>query len=63
MVEALLTFLIVLLVVGFIVWLACLLIDRAPIDATFKQVGKAVVILVGVIILVLRLIPLLSSLA
>lgn len=63
MIESLLLFLVWLLVVGFIVWVALLLMDRAPIDATFKQIGKGVIILVAIIVLIWRLIPLLSGLA
>lgn len=62
MVESLLLFLVWLLVVGFVVWVVLLLLDRAPIDATFKQVGKGVVVLIAIIILIWKLIPMISSL-
>jgi hypothetical protein len=61
-VSALLGLVIWLLVVGLILWIVTLVIDRVPMDATFKQVAKAIVLVIGLIILLLQVIPLVSSL-
>lgn len=61
-VSALLGLVIWLLVVGLILWIVTLVIDRVPMDATFKQVAKAIVVVIGLIILLLQVIPLVSSL-
>lgn len=60
-VSALLGLVIWLLVVGLIIWIVTLVIDRVPMDATFKQVAKGVVLVIGVIILLLQVIPLVAS--
>lgn len=61
-VSALLTLVIWLLVVGLILWIVTLVIDRVPMDATYKQVAKAIILVVGLIILLLQVIPMLSAL-
>ena len=62
MAESLVMFLIWLIVVGFIVWVVLLVLDRIPLDATYKQVAKGVVLVVALIILLLKLIPFLTGL-
>lgn len=59
--SALLMLVIWLIVVGLIVWIVTLVIDRVPMDATYKQVAKAVVLVIGLIILLLKVIPMISS--
>jgi hypothetical protein len=61
-ISALLGLVIWLLIVGLVLWVILLVIDRVPMEATFKQVAKGVVIVVGVIILLLQVIPLLEGL-
>lgn len=62
MVASLITLLIWLIVVGFIVWVILLILDRVPFDATYKQVAKGVVLVVALIILLLKLVPFVSGL-
>ncbi len=62
MIASLLTLLIWLIVVGFIVWVILLILDRVPFDPTYKQVAKGVVLVVALIILLLKLVPFVSGL-
>jgi hypothetical protein len=60
MIEALITFVIYLVVVGLILWLLIYLIDNLPLPPQFKMVGRTVIMVVGVIILILMLLSLLG---
>lgn len=63
MIESLVMFLIWLIVVGFIVWVVLLVLDRVPFDETYKQVAKGVVLVVALIVLLLKALPFISGLA
>lgn len=62
MMTSLLSLVIWILIVGLVVWVIMLVIDRVPMDATFKQVAKAVVLVIAVIALLLQLFPLINAL-
>lgn len=63
MAASLLTLLIWLIVVGFVVWVVLLVLDRVPFDATFRQVAKGLVIVVALVVLLLKVLPFLTGLA
>lgn len=50
----LISLLILILVGGLIVWLALYLIDMLPLQPPFKQVAKAIVILIALLVLLQR---------
>jgi hypothetical protein len=63
MLSSLISLVIYMLIVGLVIWVILLVIDRVPMEATFKQVAKGVVIVIGLIILLLQVIPMLESVA
>lgn len=50
--EALIGLVITLIIVGAILWLLVYLVDHLPMVASFPQVAKAIILLVGVLILI-----------
>jgi len=60
MIETLINLLIVIIVVAIVAGVIIWLIDMLPIDARYKQVARALVALVAVLILLARALPLLG---
>ncbi len=60
MIEALIGLLIVILVVGIVAAVIVYCVDLLPIDATFKQVARVLVLLIAVLIILFRAFPLLG---
>lgn len=63
MIEALVALAIIAVVVGFISYVLFLLVARIPMDATFKQIAQAAIIIAAILIVLLYgLLPLFHSL-
>lgn len=60
MIEALIGLLILIIILGIVLYLCMLLVDMIPMDASFKQIAKVLLILVAVLILLARALPLLG---
>jgi hypothetical protein len=60
MINALITLLILVLVVGIVAWIIIYLIDMLPIEGNFKQIARVLVMLIAVLIILLRALPLLG---
>lgn len=58
---ALVHLLFVILVVGIVLWILLLLLDRIEMDATFKQVARAVLFLIAIVVVFTKLMPLISA--
>jgi hypothetical protein len=62
MIESLLILLLYIVIIGAVLWFINVIIDRVPMDPTFKSGAKLLVVVVGIIILVLLLIRYLPAL-
>lgn len=60
MLPALVALLITILVVGIVAWLIVYLIDLLPIDATFKQIARVLVLIIAVLVCLIKALPLLG---
>jgi preprotein translocase subunit SecE len=60
MIEALISLLIVVIVVGIVAALIIWLIDMLPVDGRFKQIARVLVMVIAVLIILLRALPLLG---
>ena len=60
MVESLISLIVVLIVVGIVCWIVLRLVDMLPMEANFKQIAQALVILVAVLIVLFRALPLIG---
>lgn len=60
MVESLISLIVVLIVVGIVCWIVLRLVDMLPMEAKFKQLAQALVILVAVLIVLFRALPLIG---
>lgn len=62
MIESLFLLLIVVLIVGVVVYVAMILIDRiAVMDTAFKQVAKAIIVIIAIVVIAYYAWPLLPS--
>jgi len=61
MVAALISLLVVAIFVAVVAYLLTLLVDMLPMDVRFRQIIKALVILVAVLIIILRALPLIDA--
>ena len=57
-ISTLFTFIIVLLVVGLLIWLAFYVLDNVPIPAPFNRIIRVVIVVVAVLILIVFLLNL-----
>ena len=55
MIIALITLLIYLLIVGIIIWLALYIISVLPLPGPFNQIARAIIVVIGCLILILLL--------
>lgn len=62
MIESLLVLLLYLVIIGAVLWFINIIIDRVPMDQTFKAGAKLIVVVVGIIILILLLLRFLPAL-
>ena len=60
MVEGLISLIVLLIVVGIVCWIVLRLVDMLPMEANFKQIAQALVILVAVLIVLFRALPLIG---
>lgn len=60
MIDALISFLILVLVLGIVVYVVKMIIDIVPMDARFKQIAWVLLLLIAVLILISRALPLLG---
>lgn len=60
MVSGLIALLVAILVVGIVAAIIVYLIDMLPIDGRFRQIAKALVLLIAVLVILLRALPLLG---
>jgi hypothetical protein len=60
MIEALISLLIVVIVIGIVAALIVWLIDMLPVDGRFKQIARVLVMVIAVLIILLRALPLLG---
>ncbi len=60
MVEGLIALLITIVVVGIVAWLVIYCLDLLPMDARFKQIARAIVMVVAVLVILFRALPLLG---
>lgn len=54
MVEPLIALLILILVVGIVAWFVTWLIDMLPMEGRFRQIAKAIVLVIAVLIILVR---------
>jgi len=59
-ISGLISLAILAIVIGFILYVVILLVDRIPMDETFKSIAKAAIVLVAVLIILLKLLPLIG---
>lgn len=60
MVSGLVALLIAILIVGIVAAVIVYCIDLLPIDPTFKQIARVIVLLIAVLIILMRALPLLG---
>jgi hypothetical protein len=60
MIEALISLLIVVIVIGIVAALIVWLIDMLPVDGRFKQIARVLVMVIAVLIILMRALPLLG---
>jgi hypothetical protein len=60
MVEALIAWCVVILIVGIVVGIVVYIIGMIPMDARFQQLAIMVAVLIGVLIIILKALPLLG---
>ena len=60
MINALISLLIVILVVGLLAWTIIYLIDMLPIEGHFKLIARALVLVIALLIIVMGALPLLG---
>ena len=60
MVEALIAWLIVILIVGIVAGIVIYVIGMIPMEARFQQLAKMVVLLIAVLIVIMKALPLLN---
>jgi hypothetical protein len=60
MIEALISLLIVVLVVGLVAWIIIYCVELLPLEANFKQIARAIILVIAVLVILLRALPLLG---
>lgn len=60
MVEALVSLLILVVVVGIVAWIVLMLVDMLPIEPNFKQIARVLVLLICVLLILVRALPMLG---
>lgn len=60
MIDGLIGLLVVVLVVGIVYYVLTLVVNKLPIDDTFKQIFNLILILICVLVIVARALPLLG---
>jgi len=60
MMNGLIALLILVIVVGIVLYLLILLIDRIPMDEGFKQIAKILLILICILIVLAKALPLIG---
>lgn len=60
MIEALISLLVVVIVVGLVAAIVLYLVEMLPIDGRFKQIARVLVILIALLVVLMRALPLLG---
>lgn len=60
MIEGLISLIVLLIIVGIVAWIIIKLVDMLPMEGNFKQIARALIILVAVLIVLMRALPLLG---
>lgn len=60
MTHELIALLILVVVIGVVAWLVLLILDQIPMEAPFKQIARALVMIVALLIVLLKLLPILG---
>lgn len=60
MIDGLVGLLILIVVLGIVLYLLLMIIDLIPMEGTFKQIAKILLILICVLILLSRVLPLIG---
>lgn len=60
MLDALIALLVVVIVVGIVYFILVLIIDKIPMDGSFKQIAKLILLLICVLIVLMKALPLLG---
>lgn len=60
MIEGLISLIVLIVIVGIVAWIIIKLVDMLPMEGNFKQIARALIILVAVLIVLMRALPLLG---